>query len=224
MIWHVVSADSHPIAGTFSFGVQVPAGAASAVAGDDPGTSALDAVFRAAAYLGAVLLVGGLFFVQVIWPSGFSARRGRRLITTGWLASVIAAAGLFLVQGPYGAGLGPASALDPALLGDTISSRYGKLMLLRLVVLGFAVTMLRRRDPADGEQQHGPVGWPGLDMAGLGLVFLLTFSFSEHAGQGSWVPLSVTADAVHLGAACVWVGGLAMLALAFLPRPRDRPS
>ncbi len=219
VIWHVVSADSHPIAGTFSFGVRVPAGAAAAVAGDEPGTSALDAVLRAAGYLGAVLLVGGVFFVQVLWPSGLSTHRGRRLITTGWLASVIAAAGLFLVQGPYGAGLGPASVLDPALLGDTISSRYGKLMLLRLVVLGFAVTMLKRRDPADAEQ-HGPTGWPGLDLAGLGVVFLLTFSFSEHAGQGSWVPVSVTADAIHLGAACVWVGGLAMLALAFLPPPR----
>ena len=146
--WRVVSADSHPIAGTFSFGVHVPAGAASISATEDPAVSAVDAVLRGTAYVGAVLLVGGAFFLVVLWPAGFAIRRCRRLLIVGWVASTAAAAGLFLLQGPYGAGVGLAAALDPQLLGDTLASRYGKLMLLRLVVLAFAVPALRRAAPS----------------------------------------------------------------------------
>ena len=213
VVWHVVSADSHPVGGTFSFGVGVPAGATPAQAGGSPVIGWLDAGLRGLAYAGAVLLLGGTFFVTVLWPTGLTRPRPRRLITTGWVASVIAAAGLFLVQGSYGAGLGPGSLLDPALLGETLSTRYGKLMLLRLVVLACAVPLLRRlREAGEGGRQVG------VDVAGLGVVFVITFSMSQHSGTGSLVPLSATADAVHLAAACVWVGGLAVLVYALLGR------
>ena len=36
VVWHVVSADSHPVSGTFSFGVGVAAGTAPARAGGSP--------------------------------------------------------------------------------------------------------------------------------------------------------------------------------------------
>ncbi|HVN11142.1 MAG TPA: copper resistance protein CopC [Kineosporiaceae bacterium] len=208
VVWHVVSADSHPIAGTFSFGVEVPAGTSAASAEEDAGVTMTDAALRALAYAGAVLLVGGAFFLVVLWPAGLARRRSRRLIEVGWVASAVAAAGLFLVEGPYGAGLGLGSVLDPELLGDTLASRYGKLMLLRLLALAIAVPplrhLLRRGRPS------------AVDLAALGTVFVFTFSLSEHAGQGSLVALSIPADAVHLAAACVWVGGLAVIAVALL--------
>ena len=217
VVWRVVSADSHPIAGTFSFGVQVPAGTAPVAASDDASVTYADAVLRGIAYVGAVLVVGGTFFFVVLWPPGFAVRRCRRLLTVGWSASAVAAVGLFLVQGPYAAGVGLTSALDPQLIEDTLAARYGKLLLLRLVVLAVAAAALRRA-AAPGRSGSG------FDLAALGAVFLLSFSLAEHAGQGSLVALAVPADATHLGAACVWVGGLCVLATCLLaPAPDGVP-
>jgi copper transport protein len=217
VVWHVASADSHPISGTFVFGVGVPAGAASAQARTDPVVGMLDAAFRAAAYVGAVLLVGGLFFLVVLWRGGLRRSRPRRIVRLGLVTSAAAAAGLFLLQGPYGASLGPASALDPQVMLDTLGSRYGKLMLLRLVVLGFAGYVLRGFD-AHADADAAPRRLGG-DLAVPGVLFLASFSLAEHAGQGSLVVLSATADATHLTAACVWIGGLAVLGVALLERP-----
>ena len=209
VVWRVVSADSHPIAGTFSFGVAVAAGTTTAVVQEDRAVAVADAGLRGLAYLGAVVLVGGLVFLVVLWPAGLALQRSRVLLAAGWLTSGLAAAGLFLVQGPYGAGVGLGALTDPQLIEGTLESRYGKLMLLRLLVLALAVPPLRR-------QLARVRTGSGVDLAALGTVFVLTFSLSEHAGQGDLVALAVPADAVHLASACVWIGGLVVLSTALL--------
>ncbi len=214
VVWHVVSSDSHPIEGTFSFGVGVPAGTAPAVAGGNPLVGGLDGLFRGIAYAGAVLLLGGAAFLMLLWPRGMTLARPRRVVTAGWLASVVGAAGLFLLQGPYSAGLGLGDLLDPGLVGDTLGTRYGKLMLLRLVVLGFAAPDLRRMATEQGADNRGS-RW---NIAGFGVAFLVTFSLSEHAGQGDLVPVWAGLDALHLAAASIWIGGLAVLVYAMLGR------
>lgn len=214
VVWRVASSDSHPIAGTFSFGIGVPAGAAPATLGGSPLVVGLDGVFRGIAYLGAVLLLGGVAFVVWLWPAGMALARPRRLVTAGWLASAVGAVGLFLVQGSYGAGLGVGDLLDPMLLGDTLGTRYGQLMVFRLAVLAVAISALRSIVNTS-EEDLRPLRW---NIAGFGAAFLGTFSLSEHAGQGDLVPVWAGLDALHLAAACVWVGGLAMLAYALLRR------
>ena len=212
VVWHVVSADSHPVSGTFSFGVGVAAGTAPTSAGGSPLVGALDGLFRGVAYLGAVLLVGGTAFLAWLWPAGMSRPRPRRLVGAGWLVSVVGAGALFLLQGPYGAGVGIGDLADPGLSGDTLATQYGKLILLRLLVLAFAAGALRRLAAARGDDIRAPRSAVG----GLGVVFLVTFSLSEHAGQGNLVPVWATLDSLHLAAASVWVGGLAVLACAML--------
>jgi copper transport protein len=214
VVWHVVSADSHPVSGTFSFGVGVAAGTAPAAAGGSPLVGGLDGLLRGIAYAGAVLLVGGTSFLAWLWPAGMALARPRRLVGAGWLMSVVASAALFLFQGPYGAGLGVGDLVDPGLAGGTLATQYGKLILLRLLVLAFAAGALRRLAVARGDD----IAAPRSAVAGLGVVFLVTFSLSEHAGQGSLVPVWATLDALHLAAASVWVGGLALLAYAMLGR------
>jgi len=220
VVWHVVSADSHPIAGTFSFGVGVAAGSAPADAGGNPLMGAMDGLFRGIAYAGAVLLLGGTAFLAWLWPAGVALARPRRLVTAGWLLSVAGAAALFLAQGPYGAGLGLGALSDPALADDTLATEYGKLILLRLVVLAFAAAALRRLAAARGKDiptaRGKDIPTSRSAVAGLGVVFLLTFSLSEHAGHGDLVPVWAMLDALHLAAASIWVGGLAMLTYAML--------
>jgi len=208
VVWRVVSTDGHPVSGTYSFGVGVPAGASpdAAAAGGSPLVGAIHAVARGVAYTGLVLLVGGVAFLVVLWPAGAEQRRPRRVVTTGWGLVAVSSAALFLLEGPYGTGLGLSSALDPAVLSETLSSRYGKLVLVRLLLLALAVPVLRRL------RERGSSS----DLLGLAATLLLTFSLVGHPGVGRQVPLAVAVDAVHLAAACVWLGGLAVLAAGLL--------
>ncbi len=213
VIWRVVSSDSHPIAGTFSFGVGVPAGTPPATSGWTV-VDVLAGLLRGLGYVGSVLLLGGTAFVTALWARGRTLPRPRRLVTAGWLASVVAAALLFLLQGPYAAGTGLTTVLDPRFAADTVQTRFGVLLLVRLTALVFAVPVLRMLVSAS-EEEVRRIRW---FLVGLGALFLLTFSLSEHAGQGDLVLVWALLDAAHLAAASVWVGGLAVLVYAMLGR------
>ena len=155
-------------------------------------------------------LVGGAAFCLGVWPAGAGSGRARRLVAASWWGSVVATVVLLVVEGPYGGGRSLASVLDPALFRGTVTTRYGQLLLLRLVVLGLAVPVLRK------VRDDRTVVTP---LAGLGAMFLLTFSLAEHSGQGRLVGLAVVADAVHAAAACIWLGGLATLLGVVLVKP-----
>lgn len=208
VVWHVVSADSHPISGTFTFGYGVPAGGAPPAVAGDTLVGFLHGVGRSLAFAGVVLLVGGSFFLVSVWPAGAQRRRPRRLVGAGWVLVAVSSALLFLLEGPYGAGVGLGDVFDADLISETLATRYGKLMAVRLLLLVLAIPVLRRLHERDKGQSF--------DLGGLGITMLLTFSLSEHAGQGIQVPLAATADALHIGAASVWLGGLVMLAAALL--------
>ena len=218
VLWHVVSADGHPVSGSFSFGIDAAPQRAPAQPAPAPATTALHAVGSVAAYLGVVLLVGVPFFLVTIWPAGLHEPRLRRLLRAGWWLCAAGALVLFAVQGPYGAGLGPQALLDPGLLAQTLTGRVGLLMLGRLFVLGLAAA-------------SGP--WPGTasvaalrrDGIGLGVLVLVTFAPAGHPGEGALAPLAATVDAVHLAAASVWLGGLVVLLGAVLRKPAiSRPG
>jgi copper transport protein len=61
-------------------------------------------------------------------------------------------------------------------------------------------------------------------MAGLAIGALTMISAQGHASQAPVAPLSVLADALHLGAAAVWVGGLPCLAALLLRAPALLPD
>lgn len=218
VVWHVVSADSHPISGTFSFGLGVPAGSAPATSAGDPTVQALDAVFRFLGYLGTVLLLGGLVFLLVLWPQGAARPRARRLLVAGWAGSAISTLALYLLEGPYGSGLGLGDLVSGSLLAQTFATTYGKLLLLRLLVLGIAGSVARApQEPErrDGDARAGSL--PRLDLIVLAVLLVFSYAAAGHAGQGSWALLATLLDATHLVAASTWLGGLAVLAYAVLP-------
>jgi copper transport protein len=214
VVWHVVSADNHPVGGTFTFGVGVAPGTPPVAAGGSAVVVALDLVARIAAYLGLVLLVGVAFFVIVVWPGGGTRRWVVATVRAGAVSSVLAAAALLVLQGPYGSGLGLGSVFDEGLLGETMSGRYGRLLALRIVVLLLIFPVLPT------SLTRGP-GQSARNLVTAGAL-VATFSLAEHAGQGSLVAVDAPLDAFHLAAAAVWLGGLAAILLAILERlPRS---
>ena len=222
-----VSADSHPVRGTFAFVVGTgplvtSAGAVSAATGTDPVVDTVSTVVRWLAYLGVVLL-GGLAFAVLCRPAARTDRRALRLLHWGAGLVGVTAVATLLLQGPYAAGRDLEAVFDTVLLADTLRVAYGKLLLLRLAaVVALAVLLSRVLRPGQPERLRSR--YENLTVV-AGFLVLLTFSATGHPVTDPIMYLSVTADLVHFGAIAVWVGGLAQLALClYRPGPDEDPA
>ncbi|HEY6797119.1 MAG TPA: CopD family protein, partial [Kineosporiaceae bacterium] len=211
--WRVVSVDGHPVSGTFTFGVGVPAGAAPQPA-SDPVVGMLRTVMQALSYAGAALLIGGSVFLFLLWPGGHVSLRMRRVMIAGVAVAAVGSAGALLVQGPYVAGRSVTALLDVGLLGETLGAGYGRPLLLRVLAVALSVPVLGiwPRLPDDEDAAPG-----GIAAAGNALLLAASFSLTGHAAEASPRLVAEAADGVHVAAAGVWLGGLAVLLLAYLP-------
>ncbi|MFD9894029.1 copper resistance CopC/CopD family protein [Amycolatopsis sp. NPDC059027] len=219
-----VSADSHPVRGTFAFVVGAgplvtSAGAVSAATGTDALVDVLFTVFRWVSFAGVALL-GGLVFVLTCRPAGRTDPRVRQVLRYGWVLTAVTAVAGFLLQGPYVAGRGVSAVFDPEMLASTLRVAYGKLLLLRLAAVGALAWLVPRLlVPRGTLPERLRSRYENLAMV-AGFVVLLTFSASGHAVTDPIMFFSVTADLAHFGAIAVWAGGLVQLALC-LRRPSD---
>ena len=211
--FRVVSADSHPVAGTIRFVVGAGALAHGTLAGSaaDRTTSAAFDVVRWLSYAGLALL-GGAWLLLTVWPAGRDDRRARRLVWSGWGLAVVGGVLELLLEGPYAAGLG-LSGVSASLTDATLHTDYGLLHCIRLVLLGgLALLFGRALQPERIPASAAPVA--GL----LGLGVAATFAASGHGASTSPSWVSVPLDALHVSAMGVWLGGLIMLVAAVLPR------
>lgn len=200
--WRVVSADSHPISGAFTFSIGKPSATPPPVPVDPAGGTVASTLYDAARYLaygGLALLIGAATFVLVCgFPDAV-----RRLVLTGWWVLLLSTAALLLLRGPYERGSSPTDAFDPSVLNETLTSRPGLALLARLVLLGATVFYPVR------EQVRGRLV---LALGGLLTVSLaVTWAVAEHASAGIQVPVAMVSSVLHLLSMAVWMGGLAAL-------------
>ncbi|NEB20489.1 copper resistance protein CopC [Streptomyces coelicoflavus] len=224
--WRVVSADSHPVSGAFTFSVGKPSQATAPVdtgPTEDPLTAGLHKTARYLSYLAVALLVGTAAFVALCRPPDPAPLR--RTLVAAWWTLLAATVALLVLRAPYEAGTGPSAALDPAALGDTLTTRPGVLLLVRLGLLVPAALYLvhaARTVRADrrGGRRTALTGAVGVVLA-VGLA--LTWAAAEHASAGTQVPVAMTSSVLHLLATAVWLGGLAAL-LTTLRSARPAPD
>ncbi|MFI9204141.1 copper resistance CopC/CopD family protein [Streptomyces sp. NPDC053048] len=219
--WQAVSADSHPVAGAFTFSVGAPSRTTvavdSAAAGVDPAVGAFYGIGRYAAYAGFVLLVGGCVFAGVCR----SSRTVQRIAVGGWVALFVSTTALLLLRGAYTAGKGMGSVLDLSLLGDALSTKPGAALLSRLLLLSAAAVFLAvlfgtHARVADGTETRRREVAYGLGIGGTVVATGLaaTWAVAEHASAGIQPWLAMPVDVVHLVAVAIWLGGLAALLAA----------
>ncbi|WP_344535760.1 copper resistance protein CopC [Streptomyces levis] len=208
--WRVVSADSHPVSGAFTFSV----GKRSATTvqldtgpEEDPLTDGLYDLARYLAYLAAALLVGTAAFVSLCRPDGTAPLR--RPLVVAWWTLLGATAVLLLLRAPYESGAGPLAAFDTAALDRTLSSRPGRALLARLVILLLIAAFLVRL--SRGRDHHRPA--VRASGTALAVALALTWAVAEHASAGIQVPLAMASSVLHLLATGVWLGGLVALLL-----------
>ncbi|MCC8334783.1 copper resistance protein CopC [Streptomyces sp. R1] len=229
--WRVVSADSHPVSGAFTFSVGAPSRSAAPVAtgpAEDPLTATLHKIARYLSYLAAALLIGAAAFVALCRPPDPAPLR--RPMAAAWWTLLAATLALLVLRAPYEAGTGPSAALDPAALRDTLTTRPGALLLTRLgLLVPVALYLVRaarpvrpvRVDRRDRRRGGRPLAAAVGAVLAVGLA--LTWAAAEHAAAGIQVPVAMTSSVLHLLATAVWLGGLVAL-LVTLRAPRSSPD
>jgi copper transport protein len=218
VVWRAVSDDSHPTGGSFSFSVGRAGQVASAEADatPDPTVSAALGFGRLLGFVGIAAFFGGVLFLLVCWPAGRASTTARRTLQVGWLLAFVGALAALLLEGPYGSTKSIAHTFDRSLVEGVAHTRYGHALLARVVLLAVAAVVallvVRRRERA-------VAGLFGATM----LATLVTFPYTGHPSVGTWVPLAVLSDVLHLTAMSVWFGGLLMLSVVVLP-DEDEPT
>ncbi|MEU5550649.1 copper resistance protein CopC [Micromonospora sp. NPDC047793] len=216
--YRVISADSHPVSGAFTYSVGAPS-EPPVDSGDDGRADPLvtNAIKTAkfVGYVGLLLLVGPALVLALLWPRRLSRQGPARLAWTGLGLVAVSTVAVALLQVPYTSGGGPFD-ISGEGLGLVLGSTFGAAHLIRLGLLAAAVFLLR-------PLLAGPVGRADLIILGLlAGAALLTWPLAGHPAASPAPAVSVIVDAVHLGSMAVWLGGLVMLAAFLLPRADER--
>jgi len=214
--YRVISADSHPIAGAFSFVVGdaelVPVGAGAGGDPTDPVVGAALPIARWAGFAGLALAIGVPVLALLCWPAGWVSGRLRRLAVGGAVTVGIAAVVTFLLQGPYAAASGIGSVADPSLIAATAASEAGWALLARAVLAVALALVLRAVWRRGGPPSTGQVVAGGV----LALGLAISTAAIGHPVAGPWPALALTVTVVHVAAMSVWLGGLTGLLTAVL--------
>jgi copper transport protein len=143
--YQVVSADSHPVSGAFTFSVGAPSQTSVALSGQAVGGGLVGFLYGAARYLsyaGYILLVGGAAFVLACWQRGSGIRPVQRLVVCGWLTLTASTLALLLLRGSY-VGSGKAGDIfDLTLLGEVLQTKSGAALVSRLLLLAAAALFI----------------------------------------------------------------------------------
>jgi copper transport protein len=214
--WRVISADTHPVQGAFTFSVGTVSGSAARVpssGGSDSPLGWLYGLTRWLAYAGFAVLVGTAWFVAFCWPGGAAGRAVRRLLRGGWGVLLGATVLELLVYGPYADGQSIGGVVNPTLLGRTLGSTLGGTLLLRVALLaavavGGVLFLRRHGEPPDAEPNRAR---RAAVVLGAAPALAVTWSLATHSAVDREAALALPVDVVHLVAMGVWIGGLPVL-------------
>ncbi|WP_149547866.1 copper resistance CopC/CopD family protein [Streptomyces marokkonensis] len=246
--YQVVSADSHPVAGAFTFSIGAPSETSvpvSAQGSDDGVVGWLYGLGRYVSYAGFVVMAGGAAFVLACWGPGSGVRAVQRLVVSGWLALTAATLGLLLLRGSYTTSGKVGDVFDLGLLGDVLQTKTGAALVSRLLLLAAAALFIavlfgaharpsapatpddgtapRQNDAREtGEKRDLTFGLAiGGTVVAAGLA--ASWAMSEHASQGLQPGVAMPVDVLHLLAVAAWLGGLTALLVALLRAPAETP-
>ncbi len=223
--YRVVSADSHPISGGYTFTVGRSSGRSAAAVdsvidagGAGPVTSTAFGVVKGLAYAATALLIGGAVFLWLAWlpalrreagaeprwrrASEAAAGRARSLGIGAAAAGLATTAAGIVLQGATAGGTSFWSALDPTVIHDVLATSFGSAWALRLAGFVALLAVLALGRPAR----------PVVVTTVLALGALaVTPALSGHANATDPRAVLLGIDVLHVAAMSAWVGGVAFL-------------
>jgi len=239
--------DGHIESGSFSFTVTLPNGtlpphphtptgtptttASSTVSLLDPSTL-ISFIMLTLIEVGAICWVGAalfqLFVVEPVMQEHATHRRLSQQVREHLLDRVLplTMAVLLLAHGGVLIGQGlaltqgkNAAVLTPAILKNLVlNGHFGLWWLVRMLVLVLMSFLLvsRRLFRQRSDASSRLLAWVSLF---FGLILLIALAMSSHAAAlaSQKVTMAVLGDFLHLFAASLWVGGMLIIALSYLP-------
>ncbi|WP_405992207.1 copper resistance CopC/CopD family protein [Streptomyces sp. NBC_00986] len=226
--WQVVSADSHPVAGAFTFSVGAPSKTTVSVSDQDVGGGLVGGLYgfgRYMSYAGFIVMVGGAAFILACWQRGAGVRALQRLVVSGWVSLTAATLWLLLLRGSYSTTGKVGDIFDLNLLGQVLQTKTGAALVSRLLLLAAAALFIavlfgaydKREDEEKRDLTFGLAIGGGVVAAGLAASWAL----AEHASTGLQPGIAMPVDVVHLLAVATWLGGLSALLVALYRAPAD---
>ncbi|WP_042415664.1 copper resistance CopC/CopD family protein [Streptacidiphilus anmyonensis] len=220
--WRVISADTHPVAGAFTFSIgrsSAPATLTGVAGVGDSGPTATGSLYgltRGVQYGAMALLVGSVGAVLLCWPGGLRLRGVQRLMIAGWAGLLLSTLAELALRGTYEAGTGLGKVFDLSLLRQVLGEKLGVLLAVRVLLLAGAGVFLALLGGHAHEDESGALVAErrrriGLGVTGalLSIAIAVTWPLGDHASVGMQVPLAVTLDTVHILSMSLWLGGLA---------------
>ncbi|MFF1280260.1 copper resistance protein CopC [Streptomyces sp. NPDC058299] len=229
--YQVVSADSHPVSGAYTFSIGAPSQTVVQDTGPAAGGGVVGALYafgRYVSYAGFLVLAGGAAFVLACWQRGAGVRALQRLVAGGWVALTAATLWLLLLRGSYTTSGKLADVFDLGLLGQVLQTKTGAALVSRLLLLAAAAlfvavlfgTYTRREEQQEKRDlTFGLAVGGGVVAAGLAT----TWAMAEHASTGLQPGIAMPVDVVHLLAVAAWLGGLTALLVALYRAPAETP-
>ncbi|MEU5323624.1 copper resistance protein CopC [Streptomyces sp. NPDC021056] len=216
--YQVVSEDSHPVAGAYTFSVGAPSKTTVSASGPTAGGGVVGWLYgfgRYVSYAGFIVMVGGAAFVLACWQRGSGVRPLQRLVVSGWLALTSATLLLLLLRGSYTGSGKLGDVFDLSLLGQVLQTKTGASMVSRLLLLAaaalFIAVLFGAYDKREDQEKRDLTF--GLSIGGTVVAAGLAASWAmaEHASTGLQTGIAMPVDVVHLLAVAAWLGGLTAL-------------
>jgi copper transport protein len=229
--YQVVSADSHPVAGAYTFSIGAPSKTSVSVSGqstDDGVVGWLYGFGRYVSYAGFIVMAGGAAFVLACWRRGSGVRPVQRYVVSGWVALTAATLALLLLRGSFTGSGKVADVFDLSLLGQVLQTKTGAALVSRLLLLAaaalFIAVLFGAYDKREDAQEKRDLTF-GLAIGGVVVAAGLAASWamSEHASVGLQAGIAMPVDVLHLLAVAAWLGGLGALLVALYRAPAETP-
>lgn len=208
--YRVVSADGHPISGSYGFTVGKGVAGASYFKPDMPqsdGTPPLPVLIGYWLMVSGLMAMAGLGLTQGLMMRAAPGPQFRAWVGAALGAAVLGTLVYLVARTAQAAGVGLADALNPKLLWRLLGTLTGRAVLYRIVLLvvsAGALHFLWRR-------------WWAVALAGV--LGLLTVSLGGHAVALERPLVGVLLDWLHLAAAALWIGGLIQLVFGGIAEP-----
>ncbi|EFH80613.1 copper resistance CopC/CopD family protein [Ktedonobacter racemifer] len=206
--WQVISEDTDPTSGSFTFSIGHPGGAWAGTVSDNTSATGfwLQILAHLLHFLGYALSFGVLAFLRlVVYPAVPSQRETLqqpiwRLVNLGILVLLLAEGAALIAQS---ASLRGHAIFDLAFIVTILGSSFGRVLALRL---GAALTLWI----LVGIAQQGSKRAVTLSLV-LGGVSAFIDSDASHAISSQMAWLALLATTLHITAMGVWLGGLIAL-------------
>jgi len=208
--WRVVSADSHPVQGAFTFQIGATSNLQPGIITDiinsahtSRSASVALGVMRGLV-IGAIAIVfGGLIIVGLGIVS--LTRRVRAIVAASAAIGTVAGLLQLPLEVGYATGRSFSTLFESSAWSAAFDSRVGVAWVVRAAIIGAvggALLILAE----DRERWW----WRGTAVAALAAVGLAS-AYGGHGATGRWVPIGVVDTALHVAAMAVWLGGVLLV-------------